>query len=105
MQKTLGFLEQNVQWLALGVAALFFGYCVYAYVLTPVAEQKIPGLKEAVGPRDIDEMTQNGPVKEIERAAGSITELAVNVPDVVKPWKAQMIREQRRWLWCRDYVQ
>ena len=36
MQKTLDFLEQHVQWLALGLAGLVLLWVTYAYVLTPV---------------------------------------------------------------------
>ena len=91
MQKTLAFLEQNVQWLALGLAAVFFGLCVWWYVLTPPAAVTKAALsKEPITPQNVDEMIKSGPVQDISRSRDSVTELAINVPDVVKPWQTRM---------------
>jgi hypothetical protein len=102
MQKTLDFLEQNVQWLALGLAAVFFGFCVWAYVITPPAVVTASGSKEPLTPANIDEVIHNGPVQEIERSRNGMLEVAIAVPDVVKPWQAQMTAPKMTAL-TRDY--
>ena len=37
MQKVTAFLEQHVQWIAIGLGALFCLYMIYGYVITPPA--------------------------------------------------------------------
>ncbi|HEY8751854.1 MAG TPA: hypothetical protein VIM11_27985 [Tepidisphaeraceae bacterium] len=90
MQKALTFLEQHVQWLALGLGGVFFLFCVWAYVYTPPATATLTGKREPVSPGQIDELTRDGPVREIEQSINSNGDLAIMVPDVVKPWQAQM---------------
>ena len=91
MQKTLAFLEQNVQWLALALAAIFFGLCVWWYVLTPPAQVVNAKLsKEPLTPQNVDELIKNGPVQEITRSRDSNPEVAISVPDVVRPWQSKM---------------
>src|SRR4051812_12700770 len=96
MQKTLEFLEQNVQWLALVIAALFFGLCVYWYVLTPPAQIASKVSKEPLTPQNVDELIRAGPVLEIKRERDKPTSVAINVPDVVKPWHTQMFEDTAR---------
>ena len=104
MQKTLAFLEQNVQWLALAIAAVFFGLCVWWYVVTPPAQIVSPKLsKEPLTPQNVDDAIHAGPVQDIKRQLeGPQQELAINVPDVVKPWQKQMNAENARAL-ALDY--
>jgi len=92
MQKTLAFLEQNVQWLALALAAIFFGLCVWWYVVTPpamVTDMKLN--KEPLTPQNVDDAIKAGPVQHIEAQLKNDGAVAIKVPDVVKPWQTQML--------------
>src|SRR5579871_2965652 len=95
MQKALALLEQHVQWLALGIAVLFFGYCVYSYVITPPAEQTVKGVKDPMTPQNVDQTIKDGPVQEITRNTDAIPDsdkgfAGITPPDVVGPWQKQM---------------
>jgi hypothetical protein len=57
MQKVVKFLEQNVQWVALGLGGLFFLYIVWAWVITPSATATIAG--QTAGPGDVDLVVQD----------------------------------------------
>src|SRR5437764_574500 len=58
MKKVLDFLEKNVQWLAIGLGAVYLLWMVYSYVLnSPV---KVNGVaSEALAPGDVDEFIKN----------------------------------------------
>jgi hypothetical protein len=91
MQKTLAFLEQNVQWLALAVAAIFFGLCVWWYVVTPpavVTDMKLS--KEPLTPQNVDDTIKAGPVQNLHRQLQNDGGVAIKVPDVVQPWQLAM---------------
>lgn len=89
MQKTLVILEQNVQWLALALGGIFVLYCAWAYVLTPPATAKIPGQKELLYPGDVSEFT-NKMVREEQRKMKDNGFTAIQVTDIVDPWRKQM---------------
>jgi hypothetical protein len=90
MPKLVNFLEKSVQWIALGLSSVFLLLCVYWYLLTPPAVKKVVG--NVVTPSEIDEMTQNGPVAKISLGIKNNSQTdPINVPDVIAPWKNQML--------------
>ena len=90
MQKVLNFLEQHVQWFALGLGAIFLLWTTYAYVLTPPAVVKLPNRPE-VRPGDLAEITADGPVKEIHsQINSSVAPPEFAVADVTTPFKQAM---------------
>lgn len=52
MQKVLNILEQHVQWIVLGVAALYMLYMAWAYVINPPVTVTVAG--ETVTPGEVD---------------------------------------------------
>lgn len=89
MQKALAILEQHVQWIALGLGGVFLLFCAYVYLLNPPAVVKV-GTRNNVTPGEIDEMTKNGPVREIQGKLGETTNLTIEPPDVVEAWRKHM---------------
>src|SRR5690349_18352886 len=59
MQKQINFFEQNVQWFALGIGALFLLFMTYRYVISVPVEVTVGG--KVAAPGDVDRMTLEGP--------------------------------------------
>src|SRR5579863_4475230 len=90
MQKTLNFLEQNVQWFALALGVIFVIYCAYAYVLTPPASVKLPGQNEALLPGGVEDATDNL-IRDLQRQIKETDRFpAIAVNEVVDPWRKSM---------------
>jgi hypothetical protein len=88
MEKTLEILEKNVQWIVLGLAALFLGWVAYTYVVKPPAIVKL-GNKLVVA-ADIDPKIHDGPVTQLQTAIKSTEQVAFAAPDLVTPWQEHM---------------
>ncbi len=86
MQKLTKLLEAHVQWIALGLAALFLGAVVWFYVLhTQVAVQLGT---TPVPPGEIDTRIAEGPIRTLKHDMESPQEIAIAVPDLMAPWVA-----------------
>src|SRR5687768_18545755 len=88
MQKVTDFLEKNVEWLAIGLGALFMLYMTWSYVLTPVAGVEIGS--ENLGPGEIDPYTLTHVGKELESRINEGGKLAATVPSYVGAFKETM---------------
>ncbi|HZZ43552.1 MAG TPA: hypothetical protein VFE58_11495 [Tepidisphaeraceae bacterium] len=87
MKKYLPYLEQYVQWIALGLGALFVFWMVYAYVLTPPVTQTVGSTKVDLG--DIDHVTREGPAKDLDTAIQTGAS-----PDAIQKIKVQPLLPQ-----------
>jgi hypothetical protein len=90
MNKVVAFLEEYAQWVALGIASLFFLYVVYAYIL--VGDQlKVKVGAEAVYPEAVDtkinEYVQNRLIPATETPAGN---LDLHVKDFAREFALHM---------------
>jgi hypothetical protein len=65
MQKQSNFLEQNVQWIALGLGGLFLLLMVYFYVIERPVEVQVGNL--TLGPGEVEPETLRGPVEDVNR--------------------------------------
>lgn len=92
MQKTLDFLEQNVQWFALGLGGIFLLWSCYHYIITPPASVKIGS--EIVTPGDIANKTAGGPARELKEAMNNNTSIAIPSINVVDAFKSRMAAPQ-----------
>lgn len=84
MQKTLDILEKNVQWIVLGLAALFLLWVAYGYVLTPPATVKINN--RVVTPGDVALVTETT-AKDLERQIKENRPVSFPTPDLVTSWR------------------
>ena len=84
MQKTLEILEKNVQWIVLGLAALFLLWVAYGYVLTPPATVKINN--RVVTPGDVALVTETS-AKDLERQIKENRPVSFPTPDLVTSWR------------------
>src|SRR3954463_9265787 len=66
MKKYLPYLERYVQWVALGLGALFVLYMVYGYVITPPVSATVGNKVVDLG--NVDHVTREGPARELEIA-------------------------------------
>src|SRR5438552_2715952 len=83
MEKVTAILEKYVQWIVLGLAALFLGYMAYTYVMSEPT--KITVGSQSVVPSEIDKVTATGPVLKLNN---DLAKEAPNmsVADFVKEW-------------------
>lgn len=87
MQKTLEILEKNVQWIVLGLAALFLLWVAYAYVLTPPATVKIGPRVVTAG--EVAEETAKS-AKDLDRQIKENRPISFPTPDLVTSWREHM---------------
>src|SRR5688500_16986600 len=88
MQKYLDILERHVQWIAIGLGALFVLYMTYAYVLNPPAQVEISG--ENYGPGEVDPHTQETVGQQLKGAIESGGKISAPVPDYIAIFRARM---------------
>lgn len=69
MKKYLPMLEQNVQWIALGIGAMFLLYMVWANVLTAPADVELNG--EMLSPAKVDEQIISLVINDLEGKVNS----------------------------------
>ncbi|MBV8780170.1 MAG: hypothetical protein JO353_02125, partial [Phycisphaerae bacterium] len=90
MDKVTKFLEEYVEWIAVGLGALFVGYTVWAYALqTPVTVTGIGG-SQPLDPSEVDKKIQEGPAQQLHNAMEVTTIPEMNVPDFVAGFKSDM---------------
>lgn len=84
MQKTLDILEKNVQWIVLGLAALFLVWVAYGYVITPPAEVKIGN--RLVTPGEVALVVKSS-ADELESQIKENKPVSFPTPDLVTAWR------------------
>lgn len=84
MQKTLDILEKNVQWIVLGLGALFLAWAAYAYVLTPPATVKIDG---KLATSDNAALQVEATAKILDRQIKESRAVSFPTPDLVTDWQ------------------
>lgn len=87
MQKTLDILEKNVQWIVLGIAALFLIWAAYAYVLTPPATVKIGS---QVATADNVAVAVQQTANKLDRQIKESKPVSFPTPDLVTDWQHHM---------------
>ena len=65
MQKVTAILEKNVEWVALGIAGLFFLFMLYSYIVLPPVTATVGSAP--VTPGEVDPKILAGPAKDLER--------------------------------------
>src|SRR5215475_12462416 len=89
MKKVLAFLEQNVQWFAVALGALYLLFMVYTYVFQSPVHVEVGG--EKLGPGDIDKYISDHPVQVLSSKMIDPKEpLALQKPEWLKEFKAAM---------------
>src|SRR5262245_49438726 len=88
MQKVTEWLEKNVQWLAIGLGALFMLFMTWSYVLSPVASVQIG--QDELGPGQVDVYTQDHVGKQLESAIVGTGKLPTTVPSYTKAFHDTM---------------
>jgi hypothetical protein len=88
MQKVTAFLEQHVQWIAIGLGALFCLYMIYAYVITPPAEVTIGS--ESFGPSEVDPHTAETVAAKLRSAMSNTAKIRMEVPQYVQGFQDAM---------------
>src|SRR5688572_21331698 len=88
MQKVTAFLEQHVQWIAIGLGALFCLYMAYSYVIIPPAEVTIGN--DTFGPSEIDPHTAETAAAKLQSAMQSSGRIKMEVPQYVQAFQDAM---------------
>ncbi len=92
MQKVLGILEQYVEFIVLGLGALFLVFMAWSYLVqTPVT---IPVGAQSLRPGDIDNATVHGPVEQLEQQEASAHPPKVVVPDFTADIRKRLDTEE-----------
>ncbi len=86
MQKFTQILEDHVQWIALGLAALFMAWVIWAYAVHSQVAVQLG--TTPVQPGQIDSTIVDGPIKKIKGYIQSPNEISIAVPDLLQPWIA-----------------
>ncbi len=88
MQKYLKMLEDQVQWIAIGIGGLFFVWMLWSYVLQTPVSVMVAG--KPVAPGEVDQLIAEGPLVRVEAAIKS----DVAVPQMpVVPFRKNVIDE------------
>lgn len=92
MQKALDYLEKYVQWVALGLGAIYLLYILWAYVVTPPVSTtlKTRDGMQTVTLADIDQLTVEGPAKQLQRAMDNTTPVQIHVTRFDEQFAAAM---------------
>jgi hypothetical protein len=93
MQKVIRFLESNVEWLALGIAALFLGWTIYTYLIGDPVSRTLEG--HAVSPADVDKVIDAGAAQHLrDKFDPNATLPNFTVDHFVDSVKSKIILEQ-----------
>jgi len=93
MPKVIEILEGYVEWIAIGLGALFVMLMIYLYVLTPVATVEVGG--EARGPGKVDTFLREGIATELEAEMGSTKIPDMKVPEFAETFKSTIARQSQ----------
>src|SRR3954453_12224292 len=85
MKKVLGFLEGNVQWVALGLGFLYLAWVAWTFLVSSPVGVQVGG--HNLGPGDIDKYIVDNPVRQLEGQMINPKVPTFPVPD----WRAQFI--------------
>src|SRR4051812_10566663 len=88
MQKVTAFLEQHIQWIAIGLGALFVLFMTYSYVITPPAQVTIGN--ETFGPSEVDPHTADAVVGKLQSAMQNSQKIKMEVPQYVQAFQNTM---------------
>jgi hypothetical protein len=88
MQKVTAFLEQHIQWIAIGLGALFVLYMTYSYVILPPAQVTVGN--ESFGPSEIDPHTAETVVGKLQSAMQNSQKIKMEVPQYVQAFQSTM---------------
>jgi hypothetical protein len=88
MEKTIEFLEQKVQWIAIGLGGLFCLYMIWAYVVHPPASVQVGS--ETLTPGEIDPYTVDHMAEPLDAATRNRGKIKVEVPEYVAVFKQKM---------------
>jgi len=88
MQKVTAFLEQHIQWLAIGLGALFCLFMIWSYVITPPATAQIGS--ESFGPSEVDPHTAETVVQKLQAAMQNNARIKMEVPQYVQSFQDTM---------------
>src|SRR4051812_37870775 len=90
MQKVVAFLEKYAEWLALGVAALFFLFVVWGYVISPSAT-RVAVAKEELSPGEVDPFVQDKAITRLQSAMEAPAgDLVMKVPNFAEQFELAM---------------
>lgn len=92
MEKHLKTLEQNVQWIAVGLGAVYLLWMVYAYVITPPVTVKLGNgaTAAALTPGDVDDTIAKKDAEPLKIAMSRSDTLDIKVTDVMGPYLARI---------------
>lgn len=92
MEKHLKTLENNVQWIALGLGGIYLLWMVYAYVITPPVTVKLDksATAAAITPGDIDDTIAKKDAEPLKMAMSRSDTLDIKVTDVMGPYLARI---------------
>ncbi len=79
MKKITDLLENQVEWIALGLSLLFVAYSAWAYLLQPPITVSLDGGPPRF-PGQIDREIREGPVADLESRLGAATNVTVPAP-------------------------
>src|SRR5688500_6250214 len=88
MPKLVKFLEQNVQWIVLGLAGVFLLFMVWSYVLQPPVT--IPVGNQTLLPGEVADAIVKGPVEDIRRDIEKTEVPPMPMPDFVGQFVSNM---------------
>jgi hypothetical protein len=88
MEKVISFLERNVQWVVLGIAAVWLLYMAWSYVATPPAIAIIEDKTHLPG--SVDRHTAGGVAKDLQLAMADGRVPTFEVQEFTQAWLAQM---------------
>src|SRR5439155_27355897 len=88
MQKVTEFLEKNVQWVAIGLGALFVLFMVWTYVINPPAQVTIAG--QQLGPGEVDPYTEEHVAQQLDSEMNKGGTITLVVPRHVQKFKDAM---------------
>jgi hypothetical protein len=92
MQKVTEILEQYVQWIAIGLGALFCLFMLYAYVLQPPAKATLGS--ETLTAGEVDPYTVDHVAGQLQAAVNNPGTIKVEVPQYVDAFRKAMSWEQ-----------
>jgi hypothetical protein len=88
MQKFVDFIEKYVQWVAIGLGALFVLFMVYSYVIQPPAKVTIGN--ETLTPGEVDEYTATHVASRLQTAMNGKPTVTIDFPHHVEQFKTAM---------------
>src|SRR6218665_403554 len=94
MQKIVDILEQHVQWIAIGLGALFVLFMTWTYVLNPVAG--VESGQEKLGPGEVDAYTVQHVGTALKSAMEDNAKLNITTPKYVQNFQQAM-----DWSWLK----